>query len=371
MATTLGGGKVKLDNGQVVTAQRGNWYDGQQFWDDTLSARGVINSLSDQQGAGQKVSQEVNNQSAAAQGKSQQEFNNYLNPSQTSNGGGGGVPAPVNLGGGSGVGIVPPQPTIDLPALYANLYKSSGISDIEKKLSDETNAYNDAQSKINDNPFLSEARRVGKVAKLTNDFQNSTASLKNDIAVKKADVETQLNLQTKQFDINSQQAKQAFDQFTSLLNAGALDNANGEDIANLVRSTGLSSSMILSAVKASKDKNTPTSVAQFDDGVNQGFAVFNPQTGEIIKKQIISASKPNAGGSTGVVNESKQFDLDKKQAPALVAQAAKAGKTLKDMLSFYSQWLEPQQIYTIYNTNSPYGAAKEDKKTLASLGIKK
>lgn len=54
-----GANQVKLDNGSVVTASQGAWYDGQQYWGGTLSNRGQINSLSNQQGAGQMVSKEV------------------------------------------------------------------------------------------------------------------------------------------------------------------------------------------------------------------------------------------------------------------------------------------------------------------------
>lgn len=39
--------------------QQGGWYNGRQYWNGTLSAPGVINSSSNQQGAGQAVSNEV------------------------------------------------------------------------------------------------------------------------------------------------------------------------------------------------------------------------------------------------------------------------------------------------------------------------
>jgi len=58
--------------------QQGAWYSGRQYWGGTLSQPGVINSLSDQIGAGQAVSAEVNAASAKAQGVSTQTFNNYL-----------------------------------------------------------------------------------------------------------------------------------------------------------------------------------------------------------------------------------------------------------------------------------------------------
>lgn len=48
--------------------QQGGWYSGRQYWNGTLSDAGVIHPESSQQGAGQKVSSEVNRQSDVAQG---------------------------------------------------------------------------------------------------------------------------------------------------------------------------------------------------------------------------------------------------------------------------------------------------------------
>lgn len=78
MAQVVSGNQVKLDNGQIISANQGGWYDGQQFWGGTLSAPGVINSLSDQIGAGQAVSPEVNRQSDVAQGLAPGSIQNYL-----------------------------------------------------------------------------------------------------------------------------------------------------------------------------------------------------------------------------------------------------------------------------------------------------
>lgn len=59
MATLLSGNQVKLKDGSTVSAQQGGWYDGQQYWNGSLSQAGVINSQSNQVGAGQAVSKEV------------------------------------------------------------------------------------------------------------------------------------------------------------------------------------------------------------------------------------------------------------------------------------------------------------------------
>src|SRR3972149_3575272 len=59
MATVVSGNQVRLSSGQIVNASQGGWYDGQQFWAGSLSQPGQIHSQSNQQGAGQQVSQEV------------------------------------------------------------------------------------------------------------------------------------------------------------------------------------------------------------------------------------------------------------------------------------------------------------------------
>ena len=62
--------------------QQGGWYEGKQYWNGTFSQPGQIHTQSNQPGAGQMVSAEVNRQSAAAQGKSFEEFNSFINANQ-------------------------------------------------------------------------------------------------------------------------------------------------------------------------------------------------------------------------------------------------------------------------------------------------
>lgn len=292
--------------------QQGGWYNGRQYWGGTLSDPGVIHPSSNQQGAGQAVSKEVNAQSAAAQNVSAPQFESYLQqqrqvvpktstPSSSTAGGGGtgasGAMALPGGSGGTGAGISA-QPTLNLPELYKTLYDSSGISLLEGDLSAKEKEYIEAKGKINDNPFLSEATRVGRVAKIESLYNERTASLRNDIATKKADIETKLNLETKQFDINSQSAQQALSQFNTLLAMGALDSASGEDIANITRSTGLSSNVIQSAISSKKQKDVQTQVitSTNDAGVVTA-TVINPQTGEIINQQSLGSIGNAQGGS--------------------------------------------------------------------------
>jgi len=366
MAQVLNGNQVKLSSGQTVQAQQGGWYDGQQFWGGSLSQPGQINSQSNQQGAGQAVSKEViaqtNPDNVAYINAQRQQAG--LSPSPNS-----AFPtSPTNSSGtpgstsGGGLGIQQAE-EINLPKLYESLYAGSGIRDIESQLSQKTDQYNTAVSKIRDNPYLSEATMTGRLRKLEDKFTADSMNIQNQVAMKKADIETQLNLQTKQFDINSQQTQLAWQQFNTLLSSGALDNASGEDIANLTRSTGISSSMIQSAVAVSKEKNKPqVSISQFDDGENV-YAVALDDNGNIVNRQLIGASdskNKSGGGSTKTEIKAQETEQNK----ANLTQSVKNGITLKSLVNAFSSVLSIEEIYRIYNQSSPYGKAKE---TLAEV----
>lgn len=208
---------------------------------------------------------------------------------------------PAMPGGGGGAGAsalgVPAAATLDLPGLYKSLTKDSGIADLETKLMNEQTAFNTASSQINDNPWLSEGDRTGRIQKLQMDFNAANKTTQDALAMKKADVQTQLDLASKQYDINSQASRDALSRFDSLLASGALSGASGQDIANLTSQTGLSSSMIQAAIKAAKAKGIQTQTINWDDGTNMGFAIIDQNTGDIISKQTVAPSKPTAAES--------------------------------------------------------------------------
>lgn len=264
-------------------------------------------------------------------------------------------------GGGGGLGLTFNQPTINLPQLYESLYASSGIKDIETQLSDKTNAYNDRVAKIKDNPYLSEGTMTGRLSKLQEKFNADTTNIRNDIAMRKADVETKLNLQTKQFDIESNQAKQALDQFNNLLSSGALDGASGEDIANITRATGLSSSIIQSAIGVSKKKNAPKLNTQVITSTNDAgevtAVVINQDTGDIISKNSLGAiGNAQKGSGTSTTTDKKQIEADKAKAPSSLTSDVKNNKmTLGTAMALYQQYgMTKQKIYDIYVNNTGY-----------------
>lgn len=192
-------------------------------------------------------------------------------------------------------------PSIDLPKLYQTLYDSSGISAKQDEYNLKEKQYLEAKAKISDNPFLDASTVDKRLRKLNDIYDAETAPLRNEIATRKADIETQMNLQTKQFDINSQAARESLSRFNALLEIGALDNASGEDIANITRSTGISSGLILGAVEARKTANLQTSIQSFDDGNEEGFTIYTiDPNGNIVNqtRQVTGRSKAKSTGWT-------------------------------------------------------------------------
>ena len=121
--------------------QQGGWYSGRQYWNGVLSDPGVINPYSNQQGAGQAVSAEVNAQSAAQQGVSAQQLETYLQqqrdasatvaPTQTYNAPAQSyTPQQSTIPEGGGIAYQAPA-TINLQSLYDNAYKEAGIAELE------------------------------------------------------------------------------------------------------------------------------------------------------------------------------------------------------------------------------------------------
>jgi len=348
--------------------QTGGWYSGRQYWNGTLSDPGVIHPQSNQTGAGTAVAPEVNAASAALQGVSPDQMNQYLQQQTQAGANVAPVsqPAPTyqpsgGTTGGQGIGFTQPA-TIDLPSLYNKLYADAGINTLQEQFSSYQKQFTEAKGKNNDNPFLSEASRVGREAKLTKLYDERTANILSEIAMKKADVETQLNLQMKQFDINSQASKDAMNKFNDLLSSGALAGASGEDIANITRATGMSSSMVQSAINASKAKNLDTETISFDDGTNTGFAIINSQTGEIIKKQVVAASKPTATSTSPTQNVKTQFLTEAKTLQGVQTDQGYVGQ-FPLLVAKYAPYMTLKEIYSLYLSSEigkKYGTPKEN-----------
>lgn len=148
--------------------EQGGWYGGAQYWDGKFGMPGVIINPN-QQGYGQLVSSEVNRQSSIAQGKQPSAIDDYLARlrqklgtanSQLEQLASGQTTATDTGDGGSAL------------SEYQNQ-----LSEIDAKIAKKNQELIEAENKINENPFLSEATRVGRVRKLYEMSQKEISNL--------------------------------------------------------------------------------------------------------------------------------------------------------------------------------------------------
>lgn len=285
MATVIGDGKIKLDNGQVITPNTGGWYDGQQYWGGTLSAPGVINSLSDQQGAGQAVNPEVIKQSNIDQGLAPGTNEAYLGI-QTDN-----YNLANNISGtnsGSGTN------------------SSSPLSDLEKQITDLNSSINTKKAEadkrraeVNENPFLSEASRVGRIAKIDS----------------------------------------------------ALNDTLKTDIDNLT--------VLTNSLEAKQKELAPDYeyIKEIDDNGNLTIITLDKKTGKIVN--TTSGGKVGKATKTGGSSYTETKDAEIKQYKNEIQAAAINYVTLEDLLKTYIPLgVDPNDIYAIYNASSSWGPAR-------------
>ncbi len=282
----------------------------------------------------------------------------------------------------SSVGSSTSANTIDVVGLYesamkdpALLAQQAKIRSIQSKIDAKNKALADAEAVINENPFYSEATRTGKINKTDLKAQRDLGNLTNELSVEsnnlslaKADAQNKINIALKQYDINSQAAQQALQKFTTLLNAGALQNAGASDIANFTLSTGIPTSMIQSAIAKQKADNIKTQViSSTDDAGNLTFAIINSQTGEVISKNTLSGVGKTKEGSSGSVKQ--QFLNDTSTITGTKSPSGWIGQ-FPLLVAKYAPYLSLQDIYQYYSASDlgkKYGTPKEDASYIKQL----
>lgn len=309
---TIVGDKVKLSSGQLVTPQTGGWYDSQQYWGGTLSQPGQINTLSNQQGAGQQVSSEVLRQTSVAAGLAPTANEEYINRlrQQAQTKAGEPTTAPTFVGGTTG--------TVD-----TTTQASTTLTDLQKKRTDlETSIANKKaeadkrKAEVNDNPFLSEASRVGRIAKIDAQLNDS---LQADQAALTS-LATQISTEQTRIDKAAEAAKPDYQITTET------DNAGNVTVLTIDKKTGNIVSKV-SAGKVGKAATTgtggvtnttligtyvPKAAAILEAIDLAGNPVFNPATAKNEGDKLLSQAefedaynkiKVLAGGNETLANQ--------------------------------------------------------------------
>ncbi len=303
-----------------------------------------------------------------------------------------GKSSPSGNGSGFNPGAMPASsgaPTLDLVGITNAAYNtpeitaaSQAITDSQTKLTARQQALATAQTGINDNPFFSEATRVGKSQQLTQqanaDFgviQNEQKIAQGKVDSLKADAAIKVNAAKGQYDINEQTYKDNLSQFNTLLSSGALDNASGSDIAQMALTTGIPTSEIQSMVDANKAKNNQVQLVQSQDDSGNLVLLGVDKNGKVVSTTTVPGTNTgkltaknggDVGGSTGSTGTKDSNGLTKEDYQNYLLNDIKNKITLKSLAQKYlgQGGLTIDKIYQLYAQNSPWGAPKE---TLAQV----
>jgi hypothetical protein len=216
--------------------------------------------------------------------------------------------------GGNGFSS-PNAPTVNLQSVYDNALNGANVQGlqaeadaVQKQIDDRRVALTDATGKINDNPFYSEATRVGRVAKLNdvansdiNNFTNQLGIATGKVSSAKADAQVKLNIATQQYNIDDQAYQQSVNMFNQLLTSGALNGVSSDDIGQISVATGLPISVVHSIIETSKSSQNKPSLMTVDDGINQQVVAVSSD-GTILSKNILGPSVAKTTGGGGAAD---------------------------------------------------------------------
>lgn len=297
------------------------------------------------------------------------------------------APAPPSNIGISATDLNPVQAP-DLQAITNLAYKTGGLDTLNstadqqmQEINNQKKALVTATSTINDNPFLSEATRVGKVAKLNQQANQSMQvaldsynTTQGKIAQVKADAQNQVSIATGQYQLNKAQYDAATTRFNSLLSAGLLNDAGPQDIAALSQSTGISSGLITKAIDMAKAPKYDPQVTSYTDPNtgNVTFVTVDKNSGRVLNTSTVAgiapakAAAPRAAAGGGAPKAAAGPSAAQ-QKQTLIGQIASASKNYHDLKTIVNDadtqnairagLITVKDVYDTYNGNSPFGHA--------------
>ena len=202
------------------------------------------------------------------------------------------------------------MPTININELYEKELNSPDITNLQKEIDTKKQGYNTAVTNINDNPYASEATRVGKIRRLDESAQREIQSLEGNLAQRKADAQVKMNIAMQQYQVDSQTYQNELNKLNMLISSGALMNANSSDIAQVAMATGLTTSMVKGIQdKMKSDQIKPQVITSTNDAGVVTVSVVDGNTGKVIGQNSLGAiGNKQSGGSSADSQQEKMFN---------------------------------------------------------------
>lgn len=237
------------------------------------------------------------------------------------------------------------QPTLDVNQLYTDSISSPemkqtelDLQNVQSEITARQTAYAQAEAEVNDNPWYSEATRVGKLSKLEQKYNRDLQNLvsqqsiyENKILGYKADATTKVNMALKQYDINNAEYQNRLNEFNVLLQTGAIQNLGDSSLASLSQSTGFSMETLKSIQGKMNEKEVkPQLVSNEDANGNVTLTVVDLNTGKVISNQSLgNVGSGKSGGNDSVYTDS-QLRGFKSDARTILADIDKSYTTEDD-----------------------------------------
>jgi hypothetical protein len=178
--------------------------------------------------------------------------------------------------------------SVDLNKIYETALNDPALVALEEELNAKKTARDTAESDINDNPYYSEATRVGKISKLDQKALNEINTLQSQIDAKKADAQVKVNIAAQQYNIDDKEYQNNIQKLNLLISSGAISGATSSDISQIALATGMSTDMINAIIQKAKQGDVQTSVqTNTDDNGNVTVSVINTKTGEIVAQNSL------------------------------------------------------------------------------------
>ena len=140
---------------------------------------------------------------------------------------------------GSGIGVSMTSGT------SVNPFQTPEIQAAQKEVESITAAKNEATANINDNPFYSEATRVGKVAKLNEKFNADLALAQNKLTTAQTNAQNAYKMQQDALNNNREI-------FKTYVSTGALAGASEAELQQIAKATGYPIGVVKGAVNQIK-----------------------------------------------------------------------------------------------------------------------
>lgn len=284
-----------------------------------------------------------------------------------------------------GAGIAGAPKTLDVQSIYNAAINTPEIQAANRAIGDKqaeiakVNADTaTAIANISDNPFMSEATMTGKIAKINKAKEERLSNLNAELNSLtgnynnlQQDAKTQVDLATKNFDIQSTVSQQNISKFNTLLSNGSLSGASSADIANFASSLGIPTSMVQSAINKQKKDNIKTEIKTYtDNSGNVTVAVLDSATGDIISKKslgTIDASKNTA--SSEKTNQQSEFVqaidsvkdrrgyISPEDWKGALSSWVSRGRQAKDFIENFQHYADPARsdFETAYGFKRPSG----------------